>query len=136
MRRRLWPGSRGEHAREVARFLAGESRNPMAVLLATDENGASGFVELSIRPYAEGCKTERVAYLEGWFVMPHVRGRGVGRALIAASEEWALSQGCAEFASDTEVDNRASAAAHLALGFVDRGVVRCFSKKLRKTPSA
>ena len=86
--------------------------------------------ELSIRPYAEGCRTDRVAFLEGWFVRPDARGRGVGRALVAASEEWARSQGCSEFASDAEVDNDASTAAHLALGFRDEGLVRCFSKKL------
>jgi aminoglycoside 6'-N-acetyltransferase I len=61
-----------------------------AVLLALDEGGrAVGFVELSIRNYAEDCETDRVAYLEGWYVIPEARRTGVGRALIAASEEWA-----------------------------------------------
>lgn len=32
--------------------------------------------------------------------------------------------------SDAESDNEASIAAHLALGFSDEGLVRCFSKKL------
>jgi hypothetical protein len=34
------------------------------------------------------------------------------------------------FASDAEADNDESIAAHLALGFTDRGLVRCFSKTL------
>ena len=131
MRGHLWPGSRDSHARDVERFFAGHARNPLAVLTARDETGrALGFAELSIRSYAEGCSTDNVAFLEGWFVVPDARGRGVGRALIAACEGWARSQGCSEFASDAQPDNDASIAAHLALGFSDEGLVRCFSKKL------
>jgi aminoglycoside 6'-N-acetyltransferase I len=59
-----------------------------------------------------------------------VRGRGIGRALVAAAEEWGRSQGCREFASDTQSDNAVSAAAHRALGFREVGQVRCFRKDL------
>ena len=71
-----------------------------------------------------------MAYLEGWFVVPEARGRGVGRELIAAAEEWGRSQGCCEFASDTQADNEVSTAAHRALGFMEVGLVRCFRKDL------
>jgi aminoglycoside 6'-N-acetyltransferase I len=131
MRGQLWPESRDTHVRDVERFFAGRARDPIAVLIARDETGRPlGFAELSIRSYAEGCTTDNVAFLEGWFVMPDARGRGIGRALVAAGEQWARSQGCSEFASDAQPDNDASIAAHLALGFSDEGLVRCFSKKL------
>jgi aminoglycoside 6'-N-acetyltransferase I len=132
LRHQLWPeGSEAEHRSEIERFFAGRAREPLAVLLAEDPAGrAIGLAELSIRGCAEGCRTERVAYLEGWFVEPGARTRGVGRALVAASEDWARAQGCTEFASDTQPDNLAGAAAHLALGFADAGVVRCFRKDL------
>ena len=131
MRAELWPGSRAAHAGDVDRFFSGASRNPLATLIAKDNTGrALGFAELSIRPYAEGCTTENVAYVEGWFVVPDARGHGVGRALMAACEAWARSEGCTEFASDSQVDNDVSIAAHLALGFTDEGLIRCFSKKL------
>lgn len=121
MRRALWPdGSEVEHRQEIERFLAGQAREPLAVLLAEHGTGrVVGFAELSIRPYAEGCSSDRVAYLEGWFVVPEARRGGIGRALVAAAEDWARSQGCTEFASDTQPDNEASAAAHRALGFTD-----------------
>ena len=72
MRTALWPeGSPAEHAAEAKRFLAGRASEPLAVLVAQAESGELvGFVELSIRPHAEGCHTDRVAYLEGWFVAP------------------------------------------------------------------
>jgi aminoglycoside 6'-N-acetyltransferase I len=127
MRDALWPAE--DHGHEIDRYFGAEVREPLEVLVAFDEE-AVGFVELSIRPYAEGCETDRVAFVEGWYVEPDARGAGVGAALIRAAEEWARSQGCTEIASDTEVDNVSSAAAHLALGFVEAAVVRCFRKSL------
>ena len=101
------------------------------MLIAEAAGGeAVGFAELSIRPYAEGCRTDRVAFLEGWYVVPAARRRGVGRELVAAAEEWARSQGCTEFASDAELDNETSAAAHRALGFAEVARLRCFRKEL------
>ncbi|HVF40876.1 MAG TPA: aminoglycoside 6'-N-acetyltransferase [Gemmatimonadaceae bacterium] len=134
LRRQLWPGPSDDHAEEIRRFFAGESRDPLAVFVADDvHQRIVGFAELSIRSYAEGCETDRVAFLEGWFVAPAARRGGVGRALVAASEEWAGSQGCSEFASDAELDNEESAAAHRALGFTEAGSVRCFRKILAPT---
>ena len=132
MRRALWPDDEGDsHAREIDEFFAGRSKMPLEVLLAVDESGtAVGFAELSIRPYAEDCETDRVAYLEGWYVDPHARRQGVGRALVIAAENWAKRQGCTEFGSDALLDNHASAAAHRALGFTETVQIRCFRKVL------
>jgi len=137
MRLTLWPdGSEAEHSEEIGRFFNDQvpdqfPREPWAVLLAESiEGGMLGFAELSIRPCAEGCRSNRVAYLEGWFVLPEARNGGVGRALVVAAEEWGRGQGCTEFASDTQRENDVSSAAHRALGFTDVGMVRCFLKKL------
>ena len=132
MRAALWPDGAGDHAGEVQQFFAGKLNEPLAVLLAFDETGAPvGFAELSIRNYAEDCRTNRVAYLEGWYVEPHARRHGVGRALVAAAEDWGRAQGCTEFGSDALIDNDASAAAHRALGFEETAQIRCFRKDLR-----
>jgi plasmid stability protein len=63
MRCALWPeGSEAEHREEIDRFFAGQLRDPLQVLLAVDPSGeAVGLAELSIRPYAEDCVTDRVA---------------------------------------------------------------------------
>jgi aminoglycoside 6'-N-acetyltransferase I len=126
MRCALWPDdSDAWHRQEVSRFFAGELREPLATLIAVDGSGGPvGFAELSIRPYAEDCVTDRVAYLEGWYVVPESRRRGVGRALVDAAEDWARAQGCAEFASDALLDNHVSPR-QLASGTV---LLRCFRK--------
>jgi aminoglycoside 6'-N-acetyltransferase I len=131
MRHALWPDDADGHAGEIARFLAGALKMPLAVLIAEDARGAPiGFAELSIRAYAEDCATDRVAYLEGWYVEPGSRRHGVGRALVSAAEDWGRQQGCTEFASDAILENDVSAAAHRALGFEETVQIRCFKKRL------
>ena len=132
MRHALWPeGSAEEHAGEIEEFFAGRAREPLAVLVAESASGQlAGFAELCIRSYAEGCETDRVGFLEGWYVIPEARRQGVGRALVQAAEAWAREQGCTEFASDTEADNERSAIAHRALGFSEVALIRCFRKDL------
>lgn len=135
LRQRLWPAPPGEHEREIAAFFGGDRRDPAEVILAIGGDGrAVGFAEVSIRSHAEGCVTDRVAYLEGWFVEEKQRGRGVGRMLVTAVEDWARAQGCAELASDTELHNDLSAAAHAALGFSEVERIICFKKELSPVP--
>ena len=131
MRDALWP-EEGEksHRAEIARFLAGELKTLLAALVVEDRGTLLGFAELNIRPYAEGCNTDRVGFLEGWYVVPEARRRGIGRALVAAAEDWARAQGCTEFASDALLENDISATAHRALGFEEVECIRCFRKAL------
>ena len=131
LRHALWPDtSRDEHRREIEGFLDGTAPEPQAVLLAEHDGKIIGLAELSIRPYAEGCNSNRVAFLEGWYVEPSARRLGVGRSLVAAAERWGTEQGCSEFASDTQADNEVSSVAHRACGFTEVSVVRCFRKEL------
>lgn len=134
MRAALWPDYEGRwHAEEVEKYFAGLLHMPLEVLMAFDEEGrAIGFVELSIRAYAEGCMTDRVAFLEGWYVEPEARRCGVGRALVEAAERWAAGQGCTELGSDAVIDNVDSAAAHAALGFDEVERIRCFRKTVAR----
>jgi aminoglycoside 6'-N-acetyltransferase I len=131
MRGQLWPAAPGEHAAEIERFFAGARHEPAEVLVAVDQDDQPiGFAELSIRSHADGCESEGVGYLEGWFVQEAYRRRGAGTALVRAAEQWARGQGCSEFASDVELHNEVSLAAHRFLGFEEVSRVVTFRKQL------
>ena len=132
LRRDLWPDTTPEeHLQDLRRFFDGEAREPLEILVSEKQTGQlTGFCELSIRAYAESCSTDRVGYLEGWYVGPDNRRSGVGSQLVKAAENWARAQGCTEFASDAEFDNHVSAEAHRALGFEQVGLIKCFRKAL------
>jgi len=117
MRSALWPHCTAE--RQVTEMHEYFSQGGCLVtFVAADIDGQlCGFIEASLRPSAEGCTTKPVGYIEGIFVQPSRRRRGVGRLLVAAVERWAIDHGCVEFASDCHSDNEASIHFHRQLGF-------------------
>lgn len=118
-------------AEEIDHMLAAHHPGRSA-WLAVDDGRAVGFAEASLRrDYVNGCETSPVAFLEGIYVTPDARLRGVGRSLDAAVRVWAIGQGCAEYASDALLDNRVSHAFHAALGFAETERVVYFRRVLR-----
>lgn len=104
-------------------MLEHRTRTDAEVFVAERDDGSlAGYVEVGARPYADGCDTSPVGYIEAWYVDTDVRRSGVGRALLAAAEEWARSRGYREMASDAQLDNEISDAAHRHSGYdeVDR----------------
>jgi aminoglycoside 6'-N-acetyltransferase I len=118
MRCVLWPGDPVAHLEDIAQLAA---RPDAVVLVAVRRDGSrlAGFAEVGTRPYADGCDTSPVAYLEGWYVDVDVRRQGIGAALVRAAEAWAQECGYREFASDALLDNVDSQRAHEALGFAE-----------------
>jgi aminoglycoside 6'-N-acetyltransferase I len=132
----LWPEHQAaEHAPHVDARIEGKppvSTLPLQTFVAESAQGALvGFVEVGLRSHANGCDPRTpVAFLEGWYVAPEWRRRGVGRGLVQRAEAWGRAQGAIEIASDTWLDASVSEAAHLALGFevADRSIE--FAKRL------
>ena len=90
-----------------------------AFLAENDAGTLVGMLELSLRPYADGCDSSPVPYVEGWYVAPKSRRQGVGAALVKAAEDWVIVQGYSEMASDALLENTISERAHKALGFAE-----------------
>jgi aminoglycoside 6'-N-acetyltransferase I len=132
MRLALWPGEerRDEFVKEIAHMLA--DPGDTATFIAWDDRGEpAGFVEAALRhDYVNGCETSPVGFLEGIYVVPQFRRRGVAAALVEATQEWVQSRGCTEFASDADLSNSTSHAMHHALGFEETQRVVYFRKTL------
>jgi aminoglycoside 6'-N-acetyltransferase I len=129
MRRLLWPDDSVEQLATELESMLASPLEPVFVLERPDGN-LGGFLEAGTRKYADACKTSPVGYIEGWFVDEDLRGRGFGRALVAAAETWARQQGLREMGSDTELSNETSIRAHLALEYRDAEHLVHFIKRL------
>ena len=125
---RMWDHPAAELVAEFAALLA----DPEAALFTAKWNGRPvAFAQCQLRhDYVEGTSSSPVGYLEGVYVDEAHRHRGVAAALLRACEAWAKEQGCAEFASDCELNNRDSLRFHLAAGFEEANRIICFTKRL------
>jgi aminoglycoside 6'-N-acetyltransferase I len=132
LRMELWPDAEeSEHLGEMARFVADPKRYVQFVAYG-DEEHAIGLAEASIRyDYVNGTESSPVAFLEGIYVSPAWRRKGVARTLVLAVSKWARIGGCSELASDAPISNRRSRAVHKNLGFVESERVVYFNLRLK-----
>ena len=92
-----------------------------------------GFIYLALRhDFVEGTTSSPVAYIEGIFVEPDYRNRGLASLLVETAEDWGLRNGCKELGSDAELNNLDSIAFHKSAGFKEANRVVCFSKTIRE----
>ena len=126
----LWPSHDAAELRdEFTELLKSEEA---ACFLACEAGVPVGFAQCQLRhDYVEGTQTSPVGYLEGIFVRPEFRHRGLAKQLLGACENWAREKGCTEFASDCEMGNGASLNFHLSMGFTEVNRIVCFTKTLR-----
>ncbi len=133
MRARLWPQADPAALEREARAFVEGGPQPLleTVFVAGDEReNPVGILELSVRPFADGCDSQPVPHVEGWFVEASARRIGIGRALVRAAEDWARGRGFSELASDTEVHNEDSQRAHEGCGFQETERLIKFRKAL------
>jgi aminoglycoside 6'-N-acetyltransferase I len=135
LRKALWPDATdAEHEEEIAGFVAEPAR--FGQFIARSSAGEPlGLAEVSLRcDYVNGTQTSPVAFLEGLYVAPHVRRRGIARALLREVKAWARERACSELASDTTMDNALSQCVHLSLGFSETERVVYFNLELGNLP--
>lgn len=131
LRAEFFPEDRsGEHRR----FLEAAARGGKGFHAFVAEDGRGkplGFAEVAVRTdFVNGCRYRPVLYLEGIYVRPEARRRGIAHALCSAAGAWGRERGCREFASDVYPDDADSLAAHAALGFEETERVVYFRKEL------
>ncbi len=97
------------------------------------EDKPIAFAQCQLRhDYVEGTEGSPVGYLEGIFVSEGYRKNGYAAQLLSECEKWAKEKGCAEFASDCELENTDSFRFHMALGFEEANRIICFRKDLQR----
>jgi aminoglycoside 6'-N-acetyltransferase I len=135
MRAALWPDADVDELRlEVGRYFVahGEPLLPHCVFVAEADGKIVGMLELSLRPYVDGCDSSPVPFIEAWYVAEDARRTGIGGALVKAAEEWGRENGYTEMASDALLDNEVSHWAHAALGFEEVERAIRFRKTLKR----
>lgn len=136
MRSALWPSD--DHGAEIDEYFRSGGSPLLTVIFVAERSsgGLAGFIELGLRPYAEGCESSPVPFIEGWYVDPDVRQTRIGSGLVRIAEDWARGQGYKEIGSDVEIDNDGSLAAHRALGYEEVTRLVCFRRELQADPFA
>jgi aminoglycoside 6'-N-acetyltransferase I len=129
MRCALWPEEGNEdHATMMQQILLAE--DAWAFIAQTSDGRHAGFAELAIRKYANGCVSAPVPFLEGIWVEPHFRRKGVAVQLVRYVETFVKARGFREIGSDALLDNKVSYAAHEAWGFIETERVVYFRKSI------
>lgn len=131
LREALWPGcTREQHLAEMTAFVSNAARYRQFIAYSSSHE-AIGFAEASRRSdYVNGTESSPVAFLDGLYVVPPARRKGVAASLVAAVTDWARAAGCRELASDAVLENSISHVVHRALGFEETERVVFFRKLL------
>ena len=127
LRAALWPDEAVEvHGKDVDAMLGSE--NGFGFVAETKNGAAIGFAEISIRPFANGCDSRPVPFLEGIWVDAPFRRQGIGALLVEHVEAFVAARGFGEIGSDALIENNISHAAHRRWGFSETERVVHFRK--------
>ena len=91
-------------------------KREMVVLLVGD--GPDGFAQLRFRPWVYSAGL--ASYLEELYVVPDLRGDGLGRALLEAAMETARAEGAEQMEIGTSETDTAARGLYESAGFTNR----------------
>jgi len=131
MRLALWADATADEHRAYMAISLAQPERYLQLMMYDERRQPLGFIEGSIRSdYVNGTESSPVGFVEGVYVTPASRRKGVARQLYDAIGDWARARGCRELASDALIDNELSQRAHRALGFRETERVVYFTKVL------
>lgn len=120
-----YPASAVEVAMRLAPMLASDDH--LVVVACAHDEGVVGWAHVFL---ARRVESAPFAELGGLVVEQSVRGRGVGRRLVAAAEAWAVERGVLKLRVRTRVERTDAAAFYPRLGFDPTKDQRVFDKRL------
>ena len=94
------------------------SKREMIVLLAGE--GPDGFAQLRFRPWVYSPGQNAHSYLEELYVVPSLRGRGIGRGLLDAAMDAARAEGATHMELGTSENDEAARSLYESSGFTNR----------------
>jgi aminoglycoside 6'-N-acetyltransferase I len=131
LRLALWPDATADEHRSYMALSLMQPERFLQLVAYDAQRRAVGFIEGSIRSdYVNGTESSPVGFVEGVYVVPAWRRKGIARRLFDAIGDWARARGCRELASDALIDNELSQRAHRALGFRETERVVYFARPL------
>lgn len=101
-------------AQQRVRLAALLPRDDHAVFVAEADGGISGWLHVFLRPLVE---SDLAAEIGGLVVAERARRHGLGRALMAAAEQWATVHGAGRLAVRCNARREAGNRFYAALGF-------------------
>lgn len=117
LRTRLWPQYPLDYQLSEMTDILCQSRRKAVFVFDCGQGRLGGFLEVTLREPLGDSALPLVGYIEGWYVAPKLRRRGVGRALMIAAQRWTARQGITDLSSCTEIGNLRSIRVHRKLGF-------------------
>ena len=131
LRLALWSDATADEHRGYMAIALAQPERFLQLMIYDEQRQPVGFIEGSLRSdYVNGTESSPVGFVEGVYVVPSWRRKGIARQLFAAIGDWAKARGCRELASDALIDNEASQRAHRALGFRETERVVYFTRVL------
>ena len=123
----LWP----DYTVEEILCLKAEGKFPSDFLYIKGTKTV-GFISLALRhDYVAGTHSSPVGYIEGIYIVPECRRRGIAKKLVEHAKAWTLEQECRELASDVLFGNDESLAFHKKVGFQEAHTVVCFAMQIK-----
>lgn len=125
----LWPDTIFDELKEEFTELLSSDKDK--VLLCLIDDVPIAFIHVSIRSdYVEGSRSSPTGFVEGIFVKPAYRRKGISNNLIAQGESWLKTKGCKQIGSDIELSNDTSYKFHTSVGFKEANRLIAFIKDI------
>lgn len=121
----LWPNNDYEFIKNEFVYIIGHLSN--RVYLAKSDEEYIGFIHMSIRSgFVEGADTSPVGYVEGIYVKPDFRKKGVAKELYDAGAEWVKSKKCTQIGADIGLYNDMCPDFYISMGFNEVNRIICY----------